>query len=66
MTERDLLVDCLHVVQFPATAVPLIFHEFSGDFYIEEAAVRGLRTTASIQRYRHTFGVEGRFLAGRF
>ena len=64
MTERELLVDCLHrlnrtgvvyyltgsmasnywgiprtthdldfVVQFPATAVPLIFHEFSGDFW---------------------------------
>ena len=30
------------VVQFPATAVPLIFHEFSGDFYIEEAAVRAV------------------------
>jgi hypothetical protein len=28
------------VVQFPATAVPLVFQEFSGDFYIEEAAVR--------------------------
>jgi len=27
------------VVQFPATTVPLIFQEFSGDFYIEEAAV---------------------------
>jgi hypothetical protein len=73
MTERELLVDCLHrlnrtgvvyyltgsmasnywgiprtthdldfVVQFPATAVPLIFNEFSGDFYIEEAAVRAV------------------------
>ena len=30
------------VVQFPATAVPLIFHEFSSDFYIEEAAVRAI------------------------
>ena len=30
------------VVQFPATTVPLIFQEFSGDFYIEEAAVRAV------------------------
>jgi hypothetical protein len=30
------------VVQSPATAVPLIFQEFSGDFYIEEAAVRAV------------------------
>ena len=31
------------VLQFPATAVPLIFQEFSGgDFYIEEAAVRAV------------------------
>jgi hypothetical protein len=30
------------VVQFPATTVPVIFQEFSGDFYIEEAAVRAL------------------------
>ena len=30
------------VLQFPATAVPLIFEEFSGDFYIEEAAVRAV------------------------
>jgi len=30
------------VVQFPAAAVPLIFQEFSGDFYIDEAAVRAV------------------------
>ena len=30
------------VLQFPATAVPLIFQEFSGDFYIEEAAVHAV------------------------
>ena len=55
------------VVQFPATAVPLIFHEFSGDFYIEEAAVRAVYEPPHlIQRHRHAFGVEGRFLAGRF
>ena len=30
------------VVQFPATAVPFIVQEFSGDFYIEEAAVRAV------------------------
>ena len=28
------------VVQMPASAVPRIIHEFSGDFYIEEAAMR--------------------------
>ena len=28
------------VVQLPMSAVPRILHEFSGDFYIEEAAVR--------------------------
>ena len=28
------------VVQLPVSAVPRIVHEFSGDFYIEEAAVR--------------------------
>jgi hypothetical protein len=73
MTQRELLVDCLHplnrtgvvyyltgsmasnywgiprtthyldfVVPFPATAVCLIFQEFNGDFYIEEAAVRAV------------------------
>jgi hypothetical protein len=73
MTERELLVDCLHrlnrtgvvyyltdsmasnywgiprtthdldfVVQFPATAVPLILRKFRGDFYIEQAAVRAV------------------------
>jgi len=30
------------VVQFPAAAVPLIFQEFNGDFYIDEAAVRAV------------------------
>ncbi|MBA2431751.1 MAG: hypothetical protein H0V56_06495 [Chthoniobacterales bacterium] len=30
------------VVQLPATAVPRIVQEFSGDFYIEEAAVRAV------------------------
>ena len=30
------------VVQFLPTAVPLIFQEFSDDFYIEEAAVRAV------------------------
>ena len=30
------------VVQLPATAIPRIVQEFSGDFYIEEAAVRAV------------------------
>jgi len=30
------------VLQFPAAAVPLMFQEFSGDFYIDEAAVRAV------------------------
>ena len=34
--------DLNFVLQFPATAVPLIFEEFSNDFYIEEAAVRAV------------------------
>jgi len=34
--------DLHFVLQFPATAVPLIFQEFSGDFYIEEAAIRAV------------------------
>ena len=33
------------VVQFLPTAVPLIFQEFSDDFYIEEAAVRTVYET---------------------
>ena len=28
------------VIQFPMSAVPRLIQEFSGDFYIEEAAVR--------------------------
>ena len=34
--------DLVFVVQFPAATVPLILQEFSGDFYIEEAAVRAV------------------------
>ena len=30
------------VVQLPVAAVPRIVHEFSGDFYIEEDAVRAV------------------------
>ena len=54
------------VVQLPMSAVPRIVQEFSGDFYIEEAAVRAAyQPPLSIQRHRYPLRVEGGFLAAQ-
>jgi len=37
------------VVQLPLSAVSKIMKEFSGDFYLDESALRAASTTSSIQ-----------------